>query len=70
VIRLKVLLQQVGYIRQQCHLASTLDGLRNLALIFQRVTGNAARQHLALLIEELLQEFCVFVIDVADAIIS
>ena len=41
-------------------------GLGNLALEFQGSTGDAAGQNLTLLVEELLEEFCVLVINIFD----
>src|SRR5690606_1812020 len=50
-------------------MAGTLYGLGYFPLEFQGSTGEAAGQHLALVIDELQQEVCVFVIDVFDAIL-
>ncbi len=44
----------------------TLHGLGHTALEFQRSTGDAAGKNLALLIEELLEEFGILVVDVLD----
>ena len=50
-------------------MAGTLDGLGDLALIFAGSAGDAARQDLALLVDELLQEVGIFVVDVLDAVL-
>jgi len=50
-------------------MARTLDGLGDLALIFHRGACDAARQDLALLVDELQQEVSVLVVDVFDAVL-
>ena len=47
-------------------MTSTLDCLSDTALILQRSACDAARQNLALLVEELLQELWILVVDVLD----
>ena len=44
----------------------TLYGLCHAALELQRSAGNAARQDLSLFVEELLEEFGIFVVDILD----
>ena len=44
-----------------------LDGGGDPALVFQRVTGDAAGENLALFVDELQQKIRVFVINVFDA---
>lgn len=48
-------------------MARPLDGSGKAALIFQAGACKAAREDLALLIDELQEEVCVFVINVLDA---
>lgn len=48
-------------------MTSFLNSLGYFTLKFQRVTRNTAGQHLTLIIEELLEEFRVFIIYVLDA---
>ena len=43
-----------------------LDGSRNFALELERVARDAARQQFALIVDELKQEVCVFVVNVFD----
>ena len=50
-------------------MAGTLDGLGNLALVFGGSTGDATRQDLALLVDELQQEVGILVVDVLDAVL-
>lgn len=45
----------------------TLYSLCHTALEFERSAGDAAGKNLALLIEELLEEFRIFVIDLLDS---
>ena len=47
-------------------MTGTLHSLSHAALELQRGTGDAAGQDLALLVEELLQEFGILVVDVLD----
>ncbi len=47
-------------------MTGALNGLSDAALELERSAGDAARQDLALLIEELLQELGVLVVDVLD----
>ncbi len=44
----------------------TLHGLGHTALEFQRSAGDATGKNLALLVEELLEEFGILVIDILD----
>ena len=48
-------------------MACSLDGLRDFLLELQGSTGNTAGKDLALLVEELLQEFSILVVDIFDA---
>jgi len=50
-------------------MASTLDGLRYLLLVFQTGTGETAGKDLSLFIDELEQKIRVFVVDVPDSIL-
>ena len=47
-------------------MACFLNSLSNFALELEGSTGDTARQDLALLVEELLEELRIFVIDVLD----
>ena len=47
-------------------MTGALNGLSHAALELERGAGDAARQNLTLLVEELLQELGVFLIDVLD----
>ena len=60
------LLHQVGYVGQKGQVTGTLYSLSYATLEFQRSTGDAAGKQFTLLVEELLEEFGVFVIDVFD----
>ena len=48
-------------------MTSTLDGLCNTALVFERCAGDSTWQDFALFVEELLEEFGILVVDVLDA---
>ena len=48
-------------------MAGAFDGSSHAALVFQAVARNAARQQLALFVDELEQKVSVFVINVFDA---
>ena len=48
-------------------MAGTLYGLSHATLEFQRGAGDAAGENLALLVEELLEEFRILVVDVFDS---
>ena len=48
-------------------MAGTLYGLSHATLEFQRGASDAAGENLALLVEELLEEFGIFVVDVFDS---
>jgi hypothetical protein len=61
------LLHEIGYEWQKSELAGLFDGYGHLALELQGVTSDTAGQHLALLVEEFLQEFRILVIDILDA---
>jgi hypothetical protein len=61
------LFKHIGNERQQSQVACTLYGGGYLFLEFLRSSGQAAGQDFALFVEELFQEFGVFVIDVFDA---
>ncbi len=45
----------------------TLDSLSDLLLEFLRSSGKTTRQNLALLVEELFEEFAILIINVLDA---
>ena len=47
-------------------MACAFNGLSYSALEFERSSGDSAGQYFALLVEEFLEEFGVFVIDVLD----
>lgn len=57
------LLHQVCNIRQDGQMPGAFDGRGHLALVFERVAGDAARQELALFVDELEKEHIVFVVD-------
>jgi hypothetical protein len=61
------LFKEVSYIREKSEGACTLHGLCHLALELQGSTGDAARQDLTLLVEELLEELRVLVVNILDA---
>ncbi len=48
-------------------MTGAFHGLGHAALVLQRSAGDAARQNLALLVEEFLEEFGIFVVNVLDA---
>ena len=48
-------------------MTSTLYCLCHTTLEFERSTGDTAREYLALLVEELLEEFRILVVDILDA---
>ncbi len=48
-------------------MACTLHGLCHAALELQRSAGDTAGKYLALLVEELLEEFGILVVDILDA---
>ena len=50
-------------------MACTLDSLGDPPLILQRGAGDASRQDLALLIQELLKEFGILIINVLDLVL-
>ena len=50
-------------------MASTLDSLRQFALVLQRGTGDTTGQNLALLVHETQQEIGILVVDVFDAVL-
>ena len=62
-----LLFHQVSYVWEQRYLTSTLDGLCHATLILQRCSGDAAREYLTLLVEELLEELRILVVDILDA---
>ena len=51
-------------------MAGSLNSLRNTTLELQRSTCNTARKDLALFVQEFLQEFRIFIVNVLDAISS
>lgn len=61
------LLHQVGQERQNSEVACTFYGRRNAALVFEAVACDTTWQQFALLIDELKQKICVFVVNVFDA---
>jgi hypothetical protein len=61
------LLHQVGQEWQNSEVAGTFYGRRNAALVFEAVASNTTWQQFALLIDELKQKICVFVVNVFDA---
>jgi hypothetical protein len=60
------LFHQVGNKRQDSQVAGAFHSGGYAALVFEAITGDAAGQQFALLIDELEQEFGIFVIDVFD----
>ena len=60
------LFEQVRDIGEQGKLAGFFDRFRNFALVLERVAGDTSGQYFALLIDELEQEVCIFVINIAN----
>ena len=50
-------------------MAGAFDGSSHAALVFQAVARNAARQQLALFVDELEQKVSVFVINVFEGVL-
>ena len=50
-------------------MAGSLNSLRNTTLELQRSTCNTARKDFALFVQEFLQEFRIFIVNVLDAIL-
>jgi len=62
------LLEKIRYIRKDRHLTGFLHRICYFTLEFQAVSGNTTGQHLALLVQKLLQKLAVFVVNVLNAI--
>lgn len=67
VLELGLLFHKVCYVGQESQVASAFNGLSHAALEFQRSSGDTTGQDFALLVEEFLEEFGVFVVYVFDA---
>src|SRR5690606_41021382 len=57
-------------VRQERHLASVLDGGRDVTLVLGAVAGHAARTDLAAVGDELPQQGRVLVVDVGDLLLA
>ena len=61
------LFHEVCHEGQKREVTGTLNGLSHATLEFQRSSGDAAGKNFALLVEEFLEEFRIFIINVFDS---
>jgi hypothetical protein len=60
------LFEQIAYEGQHSEVTGAFNGSCHAALVLQAIAGNAAGENFALFVDELEQEFGVFVINVLD----
>ena len=61
------LFHQIGYEGQECQVACTFHCLSDAALVFEGSAGDATGQDFALFVEELFEEFGIFVVNILDS---